>query len=245
MSTWKLFYIHSYRLVFSGGQKARITLARAIYSGAKILLLDDILAALDVQTANWIVEKCFSGALVEGRTILLVVCAAEVIINDLNYPQTHNVTLMGPIVKHVICIGSDGTVIPLTDTEKEAHILNRVNEGSDTEGDSRGSLTSQTFLKDGGRGKTMKTLISPEALGQGRIQWAACTFIIFNPACPNNGTGTDKLYFSNISSYPRFFWLLVTATIFCNEGCLALQSWFLGFWASKYEDHNASDVAAA
>ena len=34
-------------LTLSGGQKARITLARAIYSSAQILLLDDVLAALE------------------------------------------------------------------------------------------------------------------------------------------------------------------------------------------------------
>jgi ABC-type multidrug transport system fused ATPase/permease subunit len=34
-------------LTLSGGQKARITLARAVYSKAEILLLDDILAALE------------------------------------------------------------------------------------------------------------------------------------------------------------------------------------------------------
>jgi len=32
-----------------------------------------VLAALDVHTAKHIVEKCFSGELVEGRTIILVV----------------------------------------------------------------------------------------------------------------------------------------------------------------------------
>ncbi len=34
-------------LTLSGGQKARVTLARAVYSRADILILDDILAALE------------------------------------------------------------------------------------------------------------------------------------------------------------------------------------------------------
>lgn len=60
-------------LTLSGGQKARITLARAIYSQAQILILDDVLAALDVHTARWVVDKCLKGDLVRGRTVLLVV----------------------------------------------------------------------------------------------------------------------------------------------------------------------------
>ena len=62
-------------LTLSGGQKARVTLARAVYSRAQILILDDILAALDVHTAKWIVDKCLQGDLVHGRTVLLVVSA--------------------------------------------------------------------------------------------------------------------------------------------------------------------------
>ncbi|KAJ6468064.1 P-loop containing nucleoside triphosphate hydrolase protein [Mycena vitilis] len=82
-------------LTLSGGQKARLTLARAVYSGASILLLDDVLAALDVHTAQWIVEKCFGGDLIENRTVILV---------------THNVALARPIADFVVTFGSDGRV---------------------------------------------------------------------------------------------------------------------------------------
>ncbi|KAI1735926.1 ABC transporter [Xylaria scruposa] len=56
----------------SGGQKARVALARAVYSNSRILLLDDPLAALDHSTAESIVRKLFQGPLMEGRTIVLV-----------------------------------------------------------------------------------------------------------------------------------------------------------------------------
>jgi ABC-type multidrug transport system fused ATPase/permease subunit len=36
--------------VLSGGQRARIGLARAIYSSAKVVLLDDVLSAVDSHT---------------------------------------------------------------------------------------------------------------------------------------------------------------------------------------------------
>ena len=62
-------------LTLSGGQKARVTLARAIYSSAETLLLDDVLSALDVHTAKWIVDMCFRGDLVKERTFVLVVSA--------------------------------------------------------------------------------------------------------------------------------------------------------------------------
>lgn len=55
----------------SGGQKARVALARAVYSRADILLLDDPLSALDHNTAENIVRKLFAGPLVQGRTVIL------------------------------------------------------------------------------------------------------------------------------------------------------------------------------
>ena len=47
----------------SGGQKARISLARACYSNADIYLLDDPLSAVDSQVAKHLVNECLRGFL--------------------------------------------------------------------------------------------------------------------------------------------------------------------------------------
>eukprot|EP00960_Hanusia_phi_P075463 768429-Hanusia_phi.AAC.15 len=55
----------------SGGQKARIALARACYSQADIYLLDDPLSAVDVHVGNHIMSQCIGGFLA-GKTRILV-----------------------------------------------------------------------------------------------------------------------------------------------------------------------------
>ncbi|KZS88201.1 P-loop containing nucleoside triphosphate hydrolase protein [Sistotremastrum niveocremeum HHB9708] len=59
-------------VTLSGGQKARVALARAFYSEAQTLLLDDPLAAVDIHTAQHIYENALCGDLATGRTIILV-----------------------------------------------------------------------------------------------------------------------------------------------------------------------------
>jgi ABC-type multidrug transport system fused ATPase/permease subunit len=63
----------------SGGQRARVALARAVYSRANILLLDDPISALDYTTAESIVSKCFDGPLMHGRTVILVTHRTELV----------------------------------------------------------------------------------------------------------------------------------------------------------------------
>ncbi|EKX53006.1 hypothetical protein GUITHDRAFT_133396 [Guillardia theta CCMP2712] len=55
----------------SGGQKARIQLARAVYSNADIYLLDDPLSAVDTHVARKLMDECILGELKE-KTRLLV-----------------------------------------------------------------------------------------------------------------------------------------------------------------------------
>uniref|UniRef100_A0A915HS22 Uncharacterized protein n=1 Tax=Romanomermis culicivorax TaxID=13658 RepID=A0A915HS22_ROMCU len=55
----------------SGGQKARIALARAVYYDADVYLLDDPLSAVDAAVGRWIFEKCLNDYL-KSKTRILV-----------------------------------------------------------------------------------------------------------------------------------------------------------------------------
>jgi len=56
----------------SGGQKARISLARAVYADNSILLLDDPLSAVDAHVGQHILEHCIYGSITRGKTLIFV-----------------------------------------------------------------------------------------------------------------------------------------------------------------------------
>ncbi|WAO91667.1 Hypothetical protein NCS54_00914700 [Fusarium falciforme] len=62
----------------SGGQRARVALARAIYANTDIVVLDDVLSALDATTSSHIIDECIFGPLMRGRTTILVSDKAEI-----------------------------------------------------------------------------------------------------------------------------------------------------------------------
>jgi ABC-type multidrug transport system fused ATPase/permease subunit len=68
----------------SGGQRARISLARALYSKAETLLLDDILSALDTRVARHVLDA-LDGPLGIGRTRILVTHQLELCMTKASY----------------------------------------------------------------------------------------------------------------------------------------------------------------
>jgi ABC-type methionine transport system ATPase subunit len=78
----------------SGGQRWRVTFARALYSRAGILVLDDIFSAVDAHVGRYIFENGLTGELGMGRTRILV---------------THHVALCKSKTKYIVELG-DGTI---------------------------------------------------------------------------------------------------------------------------------------
>jgi ATP-binding cassette subfamily C (CFTR/MRP) protein 4 len=69
----------------SGGQKARIALARALYIDADIYLLDDPLAAVDQEVARKIYDQCIGpNGLLKGKTRLLVTHQTHFLVDSAN-----------------------------------------------------------------------------------------------------------------------------------------------------------------
>lgn len=81
----------------SGGQKARVALARAVYHGADISLLDDCLSAVDAHVAKYLFEECISKELLEGegqlfknRSVVIATNALE----HLKHPRVNKIVVI-------------------------------------------------------------------------------------------------------------------------------------------------------
>lgn len=72
-------------VTLSGGQRWRVALARALYSRAGILILDDVLSAVDAHVGRIIVDEALTGELARGRTRILSTHHAEMVLPRSSY----------------------------------------------------------------------------------------------------------------------------------------------------------------
>ena len=87
--------------VLSGGQRARVSLARAVYVDADLYLLDDPLSAVDYKVGRHIFEKCIKGLLGEKTRLLT------------SHQERHMKDANQVIVLHKGCVLGKGTFAEL------------------------------------------------------------------------------------------------------------------------------------
>ena len=113
----------------SGGQKARISLARALYSDADIYLLDDPLSAVDTRVAKNLFQNGIRGYL-KNKTVILV---------------THQVHFAREAEKIVVldegCIKAEGTLEEIINKDQSILSIFETSQGRKKSGNDEEILT--------------------------------------------------------------------------------------------------------
>ncbi|XP_042318198.1 ATP-binding cassette sub-family C member 10 isoform X2 [Sceloporus undulatus] len=106
-------------VTLSGGQKARVALARAVYQEKELYLLDDPLAAVDADVANHLMQKCILGIL-RHKTRILCTHRTE-------FLEKADILLLmdnGKIIK----TGTPGEILPLVESAPNFRRMDKRNK---------------------------------------------------------------------------------------------------------------------
>jgi ABC-type multidrug transport system fused ATPase/permease subunit len=199
----------------SGGQKWRLTLARALYSRAGIMIMDDVFSAVDAHVGKHIYENAVTGELAEGRTRILV---------------THHVALCLPRAKYAVRLSARGTLehAGLIEELKKTGEFKELLEADDTE--DLKDVEEDTVLKRTATNGSVaipsedvavavkappKKLIEEEKRETGRVK-----------------TTVYAGYLGASGGWP--FWTFLALLYAAAEAFTLLRTYWLKIWASNY-----------
>jgi ABC-type multidrug transport system fused ATPase/permease subunit len=212
----------------SGGQKWRLTLARAFYSRAGILILDDVFSALDAHVGKEIYDNALMGELAEGRTRILV---------------THHVSLVLPRAKYAVRLGSRGTlehaglIEELRQTGSFQDILD--SEASTVNGtDAATGVSSQTTFQE----QTANSV--PVVVADGTPAPAKPTpKKLVEDEHREVGGIKKSVYMSYLKATGGFpFWTFVFLIYVVARALSMGRSWWIKIWTATYE-HSRGEMA--
>lgn len=211
----------------SGGQKWRVTLARAIYSRAGILVFDDIFSAVDAHVGRHIFEKCLTGELAQGRTRILV---------------THHVALCQSKTKYLVELGdgkvlhagllseleNDGTLALIKSHEqtedeiKEDENATAVNSHEPSDADSE--------VEETANGDTLKKILSKQDNGPRKFV-----------EDEKREKGAIKTHVYGVylkDSGGALFWIGCLSVFVLTQALIVGRSWWLRIWTGQYDEAN-------
>ena len=210
----------------SGGQKWRITLARAIYSRAGILVLDDIFSAVDAHVGRHILERCLGGELCAGRTRILV---------------THHVALCEPKTRYLVELGdgrvlhaglvselrADGTLQQIKADEHPAE------EDGETTAINSEEEASQADSETG-NGEPLARTPSKAQQQQQQQQQKARKFV--EEEAREEGAINKHVYATYLRDSGGWpFWIGALVIFLSGQALTVGRSWWLRLWTGSYE----------
>ncbi|KAL1021945.1 hypothetical protein UPYG_G00020230 [Umbra pygmaea] len=214
----------------SGGQKARINLARAVYQDADIYLLDDPLSAVDSEVGRHLFEQCICGILKDKPRILVT--------HQLQYLQAANQIL---VLKegHML---AKGTYTELQRSGVDFTALLKIDEeegpqtpGAETDGH---PARSRTFSQNSVMSHTSirSTVDGVEQLPTEAVHMLA-------EENRSEGTIRASLYVKYLKAGANILMLTVVILLqFLAQASYILQDWWLAYWAGEQETLNNKNV---
>ncbi|KAI0686602.1 P-loop containing nucleoside triphosphate hydrolase protein [Earliella scabrosa] len=198
----------------SGGQKARIALARAVYSRSQTIIIDDVLAALDNTTIRHIVSHCFRGRLLRGRTVIMV---------------SNNVNAVFSLAGWVVEMGHGGVILHSgcpTELDRAAHKYDLAELVQEVETKKELTPTSTPPTKRLTRKFEKSPIVKAEEIREGHVGWGPLT-----------------LLFGNMAAYPVLYWVGFLVVLLLSGLAVNAQFWLLGDWAKQYAKKPAEEVS--
>ncbi|KAG7091281.1 hypothetical protein E1B28_010329 [Marasmius oreades] len=151
----------------SGGQKARVSLARTAYAQSDIVLLDDPLSAVDSYVGKELLENCLLNGPLANRTRVLVTHALHVLDKtDYIYVVEEGILVEEGSYQHLL---DNGPIF--------SRLINEYGQ-QDSAGTKTGRVkqtTLDTILKDPKDNKLAEALMQEEERMTGSVTWATYT----------------------------------------------------------------------
>ncbi|KAI8065794.1 P-loop containing nucleoside triphosphate hydrolase protein [Gongronella butleri] len=202
-------------ITLSGGQKARVALARAVYSRAGIVVMDDVLSAVDAHTARHIYEHCLTGPLMRGRTRLLVTHHVSLCLSEATY-LVHIEDGRTNMVGSPDSLRKSGQLATILDEEKEQDEEEAEEEAIETS--STDDVPVDVLLK---KEASSRVLVEEEhrAVGQIKMRYYG-------------------MYFKRVGG--PFLWIMFFIALFTFRGMDVVQSWWISVWTRANEQNGGA-----
>ncbi|KIK63814.1 hypothetical protein GYMLUDRAFT_40900 [Collybiopsis luxurians FD-317 M1] len=202
----------------SGGQRARVALARAVYARTKYVLLDDPLSAVDSHTSRFLYEKLLRGPLLASRTVILV---------------THHIDLVLPGAHYLVRmldgrIDTQGTVADL----RASGLLEGIAHEAEAEAQKEEEDTVPEEDAEAGEGmkdpavkttnKKPRKLVEDEKREQGGVKW--------------------RIYQKYLRASSYWVWSLLFFFVILNQLLGVGEKWWIKIWGGAYD--SSEDVSS-